>query len=71
MGTIRLSICVHMNTRHFLLCTQECIWHYSVHSTGFFTLPFLKKNFLTFYGVHVDTSENAPEEWDLGLYLVL
>ena len=37
MCSIRMSICEHMNTRHFLLCTQECIWNYFVHSTGFFT----------------------------------
>ena len=45
LQTIGLSICVHMSTLHFLLCTQECMWHYSVHSTEFFTSPFLKKLF--------------------------
>ena len=29
----------------------------------------LRKNYLTLYGVH--TSENAPEDWDFGLNLVL
>ena len=72
MGTIRLSIFVHMNTRHFVLCTQKCIWHNSVHSTGFIYVTIFEKNYLTLYGIlHVRTNENAPEEWHFGLYLVL